>query len=56
MFSSVYLIDREHNNSCNKRVHKKIIIIGDLSEIYRRPIGDPSKTYRRPTCLIGDPT
>ena len=52
------------------RVHENIIIIGDLSETYRRPIGDPSETYRRPirdpsetdmphrrpTCLIGDPS
>ena len=36
------------------RVHENIIIIGDLSETHRRPIGDPSETdmpHRRP---IGD--
>ena len=36
-------------------VHENIIIIGDLLETNRRPIGDPSETdmpLRRPTCLI----
>ena len=59
------------NKLCkDDRVHKNIIIIGDLSETHRRPIrdllethqrptGDPSETdmpHRRPTCFIGDPT
>ena len=34
-------------------VHNSIIIIADLSETYRRPIGDQSETNRRP---IGDPS
>ena len=38
------------------RVHENIIIIGDLSETYRRPIVDTSEKFRRTTCLIGDPS